>query len=175
MTYKKIKTKFERQYGKRLNSLSKELNVSIPTLSKWNREGFDIYNKAKQLNAFKGNIRLHRLWQNLKSRCGNPLDKKYKYYGGKGIKIRLTKDEIAYMWNRDKAYLMKQPSLDRKNSDKDYKLKNCRFIEMETNRKFMKIKLRKLRCGKCGKKWIPRKLDVRQCPKCKTAYWDIRQ
>ncbi len=36
----------------------------------------------------------------------------------------------------------------------------------------MQIKLEKLKCVKCGHEWPPRKEDVRQCPKCKTAYWD---
>jgi len=29
-----------------------------------------------------------------------------------------------------------------------------------------------LSCKKCGHAWIPRKVDVRLCPKCKTAYFD---
>ncbi len=29
-----------------------------------------------------------------------------------------------------------------------------------------------LECKRCGFKWIPRKFEVRQCPKCKSAYWD---
>jgi predicted Zn-ribbon and HTH transcriptional regulator len=36
----------------------------------------------------------------------------------------------------------------------------------------MQIKLKKLKCSKCEYEWHPRKTDVRQCPKCKTAYWD---
>jgi len=27
-------------------------------------------------------------------------------------------------------------------------------------------------CKRCGHKWLPRIKDPRQCPKCKTAYWD---
>ena len=37
----------------------------------------------------------------------------------------------------------------------------------------MKIKINKLNCKKCGYSWVPRKTDVRQCPKCKTAYWEV--
>lgn len=33
----------------------------------------------------------------------------------------------------------------------------------------------KLKCMKCGWEWIPRKVDVRQCPKCKTAYWEKKR
>jgi predicted Zn-ribbon and HTH transcriptional regulator len=34
------------------------------------------------------------------------------------------------------------------------------------------VKVNVLVCKKCGHKWINRKIDVRQCPKCKSAYWD---
>lgn len=36
----------------------------------------------------------------------------------------------------------------------------------------MKIVLLKLECKKCGYKWIPRKKEIRQCPKCKSVWWD---
>jgi len=38
-----------------------------------------------------------------------------------------------------------------------------------------KIKMRKLKCLRCGYEWYPRKDDVRQCPniKCHSALWDV--
>jgi DNA-directed RNA polymerase subunit RPC12/RpoP len=36
----------------------------------------------------------------------------------------------------------------------------------------VKINITKLKCLRCGKEWIPKKEDVRQCPKCKSAWWD---
>lgn len=36
----------------------------------------------------------------------------------------------------------------------------------------MKVELNKLSCEKCNHRWAPRKEDVRQCPNCKTAYFD---
>lgn len=37
----------------------------------------------------------------------------------------------------------------------------------------MKIKLPpKIECMRCGHSWIPRKNDVRICPKCKSIYFD---
>ena len=39
----------------------------------------------------------------------------------------------------------------------------------------MKVRLNKVECKKCKHQWLPRKLDVRQCPKCKTAYWEIER
>ena len=35
----------------------------------------------------------------------------------------------------------------------------------------MKLLIKKLKCQKCGHRWIPRQEDVRQCPKCKTCYF----
>ena len=34
------------------------------------------------------------------------------------------------------------------------------------------IKLTELKCKKCGHTWKPRQEEVRQCPKCKSAWWD---
>lgn len=37
----------------------------------------------------------------------------------------------------------------------------------------MRVRLpKKLECLKCGHKWTPRQIEVRICPKCKTAYFD---
>ena len=36
----------------------------------------------------------------------------------------------------------------------------------------MIIKITKLECKRCKHSWIPKKEEVRQCPKCKSAYWD---
>ena len=77
---------------------------------------------------------LIKLLQNMKQRCNYPKDKKFKYYGGKGIKCLLTGKDLKFLWFRDKAFLMKQPSIDRKNNSLNYTLDNCQFLEMELNR-----------------------------------------
>ena len=66
-------------------------------------------------------------------RCSNPKDISYKWYGGKGIKCLLTRDDIKLIWFRDKAAAMDRPSIDRIDSAKDYTLDNCRFIELVEN------------------------------------------
>ena len=35
----------------------------------------------------------------------------------------------------------------------------------------MEIKLKKLECKRCGHRWIPRKEEIRICPKCKSQYF----
>jgi len=133
--YEKIGCRFSRKYGKSLTELSKELRVSVPTISKWDRCGFDIYSKAKSLHVFTGPKRktLNNLWNNLKSRCGNPNDVGYKFYGERGIRLKLEKSDLVFLWERDRADLMNKPSLDRKNSKGNYELSNCRFIEHREN------------------------------------------
>ena len=31
----------------------------------------------------------------------------------------------------------------------------------------------KLKCERCDHEWWPRKKEIRICPSCKTAYWDV--
>lgn len=85
-------------------------------------------------NYFKKNP-FKKLLINIKQRCNYPKDKKYKYYGGKGIRCFLELKDLIFLWNRDKANLLKQPSIDRINSIKNYTLDNCQFIEMSENRR----------------------------------------
>ena len=40
----------------------------------------------------------------------------------------------------------------------------------------MKIQLTdKLECLRCGHRWRPRTEEVRQCPKCKSAFFDVKK
>lgn len=34
---------------------------------------------------------------------------------------------------------------------------------------------KQLKCGQCGHRWNPRQEEVRICPHCKTAYWDVKK
>ncbi len=68
-------------------------------------------------------------------RCNNPKVSNYKYYGGRGIKCLMTEEDFKFLWFRDKAYVMKLPSIDRKDNDGHYMLENCRFIELIENLK----------------------------------------
>jgi Zn finger protein HypA/HybF involved in hydrogenase expression len=35
------------------------------------------------------------------------------------------------------------------------------------------IEIIKITCLRCGHSWIPRKTDIRLCPRCKTVNWDV--
>ena len=39
----------------------------------------------------------------------------------------------------------------------------------------MMVKVTGLKCERCNHRWVPRKIDVRICPICKSAYWDEKR
>ncbi len=86
------------------------------------------YNK----NYYKKNPWLKSFWC-AKYRCNDKNGVAYNRYGGRGIKVLMTKEDFKKLWFRDKAYLMKKPSIDRVDNDGNYEYKNCRFIEKSLN------------------------------------------
>lgn len=56
-------------------------------------------------------------------------------YGRRGIKFLMTIEDFEYLWNRDNANGMDRPSIDRIDTDGNYILDNCRFIELRENMK----------------------------------------
>lgn len=89
------------------------------------------------------------------ARCNNPKNPCYKYYGSKGVKFLISKQEIKNLWFRDEAYNMEKPSLDRINNNGDYTFENCQFIEHRLNSSkdnyLTKLKLLKSNCEKGNK------------------------
>ena len=80
--------------------------------------------------------RIYQTWHNMKSRCHKEYDSKYKYYGGKGIKVcdEWRNDFNAfYEWAMANGYT-DELTIDRIDSDKDYCPENCRWVTMEENR-----------------------------------------
>jgi hypothetical protein len=72
-----------------------------------------------------------RVYQRIQTRCC--YDKTHSYYK-RGIKNFLNIPQIKTLWFRDKAWLLKKASIDRINGG-NYTLENCRFIELEENKK----------------------------------------
>lgn len=73
------------------------------------------------------------LYSGIKKRCENPKNHAWKYYGGKGVKCLISLEELKFLWDRDNAASMKIPSIDRVDSDGNYEISNCRFIEKTEN------------------------------------------
>ena len=84
-------------------------------------------------------------YNNARQRCNNTKHLKYHCYGGRGIKFLLTEDECVKLWERDKGWLLKQHSIDRKDNDGHYEYSNCQFIEMKEN---IKVFIKQARLSK---------------------------
>ena len=74
-----------------------------------------------------------RILNTINQRCNNVNHDAYKYYGLKGIKNFLTLEDIKFLMKRDNYHNIDKPSIDRLNSNKNYTLDNCRFIEQGKN------------------------------------------
>jgi hypothetical protein len=97
------------------------------------------------------NSRIYSIWKGMRHRCSNPNRPKYKYYGGKGIKVCKEWDEENgfinfYSWSINNGY-SDTLTIDRIDSSKDYCPENCQWITLRkniskqsSNRRFPKYK-----------------------------------
>lgn len=74
-------------------------------------------------------------YKNAKSRCECLSNISYIDYGFLGIECQITEYEVKYLWFRDKAWKMQDPTIDRKDSLYHYTYNNCQFLERVDNSK----------------------------------------
>lgn len=79
----------------------------------------------------------YKSWKEMRNRCNNPRAQNYKWYGGRGIKICAEWDDYVVFLS-DMGERPHGKTLDRIDSDGDYKKSNCRWAtakeQAETNR-----------------------------------------
>lgn len=104
----------------------------------------EIVKIASKTHGLEG-TRIYQVWRAMKERCYLPTDKRYKNYGGRGIKVcDEWKDNFQafYDWaitNGYKEELLPSGrnkwSIDRIDSDGNYEPSNCRWISLSENTK----------------------------------------
>lgn len=83
------------------------------------------------------NTRLHRVWNAMKQRCGNPNNSAYKNYGARGINVcdewnGLHGFDSFAEWALKNGYA-EELEIDRIDNNKGYSPDNCRFVSHREN------------------------------------------
>ena len=84
------------------------------------------------------NERIGKIFSGMKSRCYNPNEKDYKYYGKKGVRIceEWLKNPADFEeWALSNGY-KDNLTIDRIDANKDYCPENCRWISLMDNAKY---------------------------------------
>jgi hypothetical protein len=91
-----------------------------------------IERNKKRYIKIKENEPWRLVYFRLKERCKKG-SLQSRWYFEKGIRAEITEQEVKYLWFRDNAINLSRPSIDRINSNGNYTLNNCRFIELSEN------------------------------------------
>ena len=93
------------------------------------------HNARRHAERMVGDLdyRMRKLWNTINQRCATNTHKSDRYYRAKGIQNFLTVEDLVYLWERDRAYHYRKPSIDRIDVHGNYDRSNCRFIELSLN------------------------------------------
>lgn len=77
----------------------------------------------------------YKTWELMRNRCSNPKNKRYKFYGGKGIRVCDRWERSFHRFIEDMGVPDEGLTLDRIDNSKGYYRENCRWVSVtEQNR-----------------------------------------
>jgi hypothetical protein len=85
----------------------------------------------------------YSIWTSMKSRCNNPNDKDYAYYGGKGVKVCQKWQDSFEDFMKDMGPRPKGFTIERLNNDGNYEPRNCKWVsraDQSRNRNMVELK-----------------------------------
>ena len=84
-------------------------------------------NRKRLATHGMGSTNIYKIWKGMKSRCYNPNNDSYKYYGGRGIKVCNRWFESFENFLADMGMPAEEMSIDRIDGDGDYDPSNCKW------------------------------------------------
>ena len=93
--------------------------------------------RRKQRERYHDRIRrwpLYKTWQDMRQRCGNPKDKDYRYYGGRGISVCDQWLNSYHAFEKDMGPRPEGMSMDRIDNDGNYEPGNVRWATPKQQR-----------------------------------------
>ena len=114
---------------------------------KYNRKRSNKLRRLKMRRAIRKDCPWFSHYIAAYGRCNLKCNPKYSSYSKKGIKFKLSINDIQKLWTRDKAWKLKIPMLHRIDNFGDYEYSNCKFLSCSEHSKLHHSERKKLNHG----------------------------